>query len=114
MYAAYSQNVSGGLVNPLNSRAFQDANNGGTFSSQKFLYNGKKTEPITNQFETQKVVYGSRDTTLQVSVICSKITQLNRYLSLGCSFIESNFIHYFWRHSRYRLAPGAARLLPCA
>lgn len=87
MYAAYSQNVSGGLANPLNSRAFQDANNGGTFSSQKFLYNGKKTDPITNQFETQKVVYGSRDTTLQVSVICSKITQLNRYLSLGCLLI---------------------------
>lgn len=87
MYAAYSQNVSGGLANPLDSQAFRDANNGGTFSSQKFLCNGKRTEPITNQFETRKVVYGSRDTTQQVSVICSKITQLNRYVSLGCLLI---------------------------
>ena len=85
MYAAYSQNVSGGLAKPLDSQAFRDANNGGTFSSQKFLCNGKWTEPLTNQFETRKVVYGSRDTT--VSVICSKITQLNKYLSLGCLFI---------------------------
>lgn len=75
MFAAYSQNVSGGLANPLNSQAFRDADNGGTFTSQKFLCSGKRTEPITNQFETQKVVHGSRDMSQQVGVVCSKIKQ---------------------------------------